>query len=64
MSEEGRSGGCGGGQKAHRKLRVPTHSPPPPGLPTSISKKWGVCGEGKKFGVGGTRGDCFFKIHF
>ena len=30
-----------GGQKAHTKLRVPTHSPPPPGLPTSISKKWG-----------------------
>ena len=48
-------GGCG--KKLHTKLRVPTHSPPPPGLPTSISKKWG---EGvKNLGVGGTRGTTF-----
>ena len=54
---EGVGGGGSEGQKAQRKLRVPTHSPPHLGLPTSTSKKWGV----QK--VGG-RGDYFSKIHF
>ena len=40
-------GGMGGGAaKAHRKLRVPTDSPPPPTLPTPISKNTGVGGKG------------------
>ena len=35
-------GGCGeGGQTTHTKLRVLTHSPPPPRHCTPISKKWG-----------------------
>ena len=43
---EGVGGGGmgGGGQKAHTKLRVPTHPPPPPRLPTPVSKKWGEVG--------------------
>ena len=54
----------GGGEKAHTKLRVPTHSPPPFGLPASISKKWEEGRGDQKFGGRGDYGDYFSKIHF